>query len=115
MIPDLSGTSQDGFEQRFRPGHLVEVGPAAIATGGAVSNTGLALHKLGIPTRLMGKVGDDLLGQAVRQVVATHGGDLVDGMVIDRTASTSYTIIINPPGVDRAFLHFPGANDTFGA
>ena len=115
VIPDLSEASQDGFEQRFRPGHLVEVGPAAIATGGAVSNTGLALHKLGIPTRLMGKVGDDLLGQAVRQVVAAHGGDLVDGMVIDRAASTSYTIIVDPPGVDRAFLHFPGANDTFGA
>jgi sugar/nucleoside kinase (ribokinase family) len=115
VIPDLLGTSQAGFEQRFRPGHLVEVGPAAIATGGAVSNTGLALHKLGISTRLMGKVGDDLLGQAVRQVVATHGGDLADGMVIDGAASTSYTIIVDPPGVDRAFLHFPGANDTFGA
>jgi sugar/nucleoside kinase (ribokinase family) len=115
VIPDLSGTPQDGFEQRFRPGHLVEVGPAAIATGGAVSNTGLALHKLGIPTRLMGKVGDDLLGQAVRQIIATYGGDLVDGMVIDGAASTSYTIIVDPPDVDRAFLHFPGANDTFGA
>jgi sugar/nucleoside kinase (ribokinase family) len=115
LIPDLSGTSQDGFEQRFRPGHLVEVGPAAVATGGAVSNTGLALHKLGIQTRLMGKVGDDLLGQVVRQVVAAHGGDLVDGMVVDGTANTSYTIIIDPPSVDRAFLHFPGANDTFGA
>jgi sugar/nucleoside kinase (ribokinase family) len=115
VIPDLAGTSQDGFAQRFRPGHLVEVGPAAIATGGAVSNTGLALHKLGILTRLMGKVGDDLLGQAVRQVVAAHGGDLVEGMVVDGAASTSYTIIIDPPGVDRAFLHFPGANDTFGA
>jgi sugar/nucleoside kinase (ribokinase family) len=114
VIPDLSGT-QDGFEQRFRPGHLVEVGSAAIATGGAVSNTGLALHKLGIPTRLMGKVGDDLLGHVVRQVVAAHGGDLVDGMVIDGAAHTSYTIIVDPPGVDRAFLHFPGANDTFGA
>jgi sugar/nucleoside kinase (ribokinase family) len=114
LIPDLSGT-QDGFEQRFRPGHLVEVGPAAISTGGAVSNTGLALHKLGIQTRLMGKVGDDLLGQVVRQVVAAHDGDLVDGMVVDGMASTSYTIIVDPPGVDRAFLHFPGANDTFGA
>jgi sugar/nucleoside kinase (ribokinase family) len=114
VIPDLSGM-QDGFEQRFRPGHLVEVGPAAISTGGAVSNTGLALHKLGIQTRLMGKVGDDLLGHVVRQVVAAHGGDLVDGMVIDGSAHTSYTIIIDPPGVDRAFLHFPGANDTFGA
>jgi sugar/nucleoside kinase (ribokinase family) len=115
VIPDLVEIPQDGFAQRFRPGHLMEVGPAAIATGGAVSNTGLALHKLGVPTRLMGKVGDDLLGQVVRQVVAAHGGDLVDGMVIDRAASTSYTIIIDPPGVDRAFLHFPGANDTFGA
>jgi sugar/nucleoside kinase (ribokinase family) len=114
LIPDLSGT-QDGFEQRFRPGRLVEVGPAAISTGGAVSNTGLALHKLGIQTRLMGKVGDDLLGRVVRQVVAAHGGDLVDGMVVDGTASTSYTIIVDPPGVDRAFLHFPGANDAFGA
>jgi sugar/nucleoside kinase (ribokinase family) len=114
VIPDLSAI-QGEFERRFCPGHLVEVGPAAIATGGAVSNTGLALHKLGVSTRLMGKVGDDLLGQAVRQIVATHGGDLVDGMVIDETASTSYTIIVDPPGVDRAFLHFPGANDTFGA
>ena len=25
------------------------------------------------------------------------------------------TIIIDPPGLDRAFLHFPGANDTFGS
>jgi sugar/nucleoside kinase (ribokinase family) len=115
VIPGLAATPQAGFGQLFRPGHLVEVGPATIATGGAVSNTGLALHKLGIPTRLMGKVGDDLLGQAVRQVVAAHGGDLVDGMVIDGAASTSYTIIVDPPGVDRAFLHFPGANDTFSA
>jgi sugar/nucleoside kinase (ribokinase family) len=115
VIPGLGATSQDGFEQRFRPGHLVEVGPAVIATGGAVSNTGLALHKLGVSTRLMGKVGDDLLGQVVRQVVAAHGGALVDGMVIDGAASTSYTIIIDPPNVDRAFLHYPGANDAFGA
>jgi sugar/nucleoside kinase (ribokinase family) len=115
VIPDLSGTSQDGFEQRFRPGHLVEVGPAAIATGGAVSNTGLALHKLGISTRLMGRGGDPLRGRAAPPVAAAHGGDLVGGMVVNETASTSYTIIVNPPGVDRAFLHFPGANDTFGA
>jgi sugar/nucleoside kinase (ribokinase family) len=27
---------------------------------------------------------------------------------------TSYSVIINPPGVDRIFLHCPGANDAFG-
>jgi len=34
---------------------------------------------------------------------------------VDGATSTSYTIIINPPGVDRIFLHCPAANDTFGA
>ena len=26
---------------------------------------------------------------------------------------TSYTVVLNPPGIDRIFLHCPGANDTF--
>jgi len=115
MIPDLSASPREGWEALFRPGRLLSVGPAAFATGGVVSNTGLALHRLGIRTRLTGKVGNDLLGQAVRQIVESHGPHLAGGMVVDETADTSYTVIINPPGVDRVFLHCPGANDTFGA
>ena len=114
IIPKLGGTAQE-FERTFLPGRLLEVGPATFSTGGAVSNTGLALSKLGIRTQLMGKVGDDLFGQAVRQIVGAYGPGLADGMVVDGATSTSYTIIINPPGVDRIFLHCPGANDTFGA
>ena len=82
---------------------------------GAVSNTGLVLNKLGIRTQLMGKVGNDLFGQAVRQIVASYGADLAGGMLVDDRASTSYTVIINLPEVDRIFLHCPGANDTFCA
>jgi len=114
IIPKLSGTAQE-FERTFLPGRLLEVGPATLSTGGAVSNTGLALSKLGIRTQLMGKVGDDLFGQAVRQIVDSYGPGLAGGMVVDGTTSTSYTIIINPPGVDRIFLHCPAANDAFGA
>ena len=29
----------------FEPGRLLQVGPAVLSTGGAVSNTGLALHR----------------------------------------------------------------------
>jgi sugar/nucleoside kinase (ribokinase family) len=29
--------------------------------------------------------------------------------------SSSYTLVINPPGVDRIFVHCPGANDSFSA
>jgi len=115
IIPSLAEHSQDRFEAMFVPGHLIHIGPATFATGGPVANTGLALHRLGIHTQLMGKVGDDLFGQAVRQIIASHAPHLAEGMVVDRRAHTSYTIIINPPDVDRIFLHYPGANDTFSA
>ena len=113
IIPQLTGSTRDQFEKTFLPGRLLEVGPVTFSTGGSVSNTGLALHKLGIQTQLMGKVGDDLLGQVVRQLLGSHGPHLADGMVVDKMVNTSYTIIISPPGVDRMFLHYPGANDTF--
>jgi len=115
IIPDLSALLPAHLAGLFRPGNLTKVGAVTLSTGGAVSNTGLALHRLGIRTQLMGKVGDDLLGQAVRQIVAAHGPHLADGMVVDATVNTSYTVVINPPGIDRIFLHHPGANDTFGA
>jgi len=113
--PDLSGEGRESFKDSFLPGRLVVVGPASCSTGGAVSNTGLALNRLGIATRLAGKVGDDLFGQAICQIVAARGPGLADGMIVDPSASTSYSIIINYPGVDRIFLHYPGANDIFQA
>jgi sugar/nucleoside kinase (ribokinase family) len=115
IIPDLSALTAAQFQANFLPGHLIKTGPAMLSTGGAVSNTGLALHKLGIPTRLLAKIGADLFGQAVLNIVRSHGGELAEGMVIDPAVSTSYTVIINPPEIDRIFLHNPGANDTFCA
>jgi sugar/nucleoside kinase (ribokinase family) len=99
----------------FRPGQTVEAGAAVFSTGGAVSNTGLALHKLGVVTRLMGKVGSDLFGQAVLQIIETHGRGLSEGMVVVPGESSSYSIILNPPNADRMFIHAPGCNATFGA
>jgi len=99
----------------LRPGGLVVVGPPALSTGGAVGNVGLALHRLGVPVRLMGKIGDDLFGRAVLDVLRAHDPRLADGMLVVPGETTSYSIVVNPPGVDRTFLHCPGANETFGA
>src|SRR2546426_9672454 len=89
----------------FRPGQTVEAGPVIFATGGAVSNTGLALHKLGVSTRLMGKVGADLFGQAILQIVESHGLGLSDGMVIAGGEYSSYSIILSPSNADRMLIH----------
>ena len=113
--PDLGGVEREPFDQTFRPGRLIYTGQAHFSTGGAVSNTGLALHRLGIAAQLTGKVGADLFGQAILQILRQHSSHLADGMQIDAAANTSYTVLINYPGVDRIFLHCPGANDAFGA
>ncbi len=99
----------------FSPGRLLEVGPPILGTGGPVSNTGLALHRLGVRTRLMGKVGADSFGRSIQNIIANHDPALAEGMIEVPGEVSSYSIILSPPGTDRMFLHCPGANNTFGA
>src|SRR5215510_9176881 len=87
--PDLSGARPEPFEKIFRPGHLLACGPVSFATGGAVSNTGLALNRLGVTTHLIGRIGDDLFGQKICQIIASHGEDLIEGMITDSSTETS--------------------------
>ncbi len=103
-----------GGVAHFRPGQTIEAGPVVFATGGPVSNTGLALHKLDVPVRLMGKVGDDLFGQAVLRILNERGPDLADDMIIAPGEATSYSIILSTPQTDRMLIHAPGCNATFG-
>jgi sugar/nucleoside kinase (ribokinase family) len=112
IIPDIH--DQKGFLQAILPGHLVAIGAPILATGGAVSNTGLALYKLGIPTQLMGKVGDDPFGKQVISLLSAVDEQLTSGMQIVPGDDTSYTVILSPADADRVFLHSTGANDTFG-
>jgi D-glycero-alpha-D-manno-heptose-7-phosphate kinase len=115
IIPQFDPNVFFDFKTQFQPGSLTKVGPAIFSTGGAVSNTGLVLHKLGIPTTLVGKIGADYYGQAVQQILLQHGSQLTRGISTDASAATSYTVVVNPPGIDRLFLHCPGPNDTFSS
>lgn len=112
IIPDLSAVPGEFFHL-LSPSRLVTVGPAVTATGGVVSNTGLALHRLGVPVRLMGKVGDDLFGQSILGLLGKSDTALTRSMIIAPGEASSYSIVINPPDTDRAFLYCTGANDTF--
>jgi sugar/nucleoside kinase (ribokinase family) len=97
------------------PGSLVEIGPVLLSTGGPVSNTGRNLHRLGIPTRLMGKVGDDRFGDIILGLIRDDDPALAEFMIRAPGETSSYSIVISPPGMDRFFLHCPGANHTFSA
>jgi len=94
------------------PGTLVQIGATTFSTGG-VSNTAVALHRLGVPTKFIGKVGNDQFGSLIQNLLSSQSKLLSDGVQVTPGEISSYTYVISPPGVDRMFLHCPGANDTF--
>jgi sugar/nucleoside kinase (ribokinase family) len=110
---DIIPAIDHGFQ--LEPGRLYEVGAPIITTGGAVSNTGVALHTLGVETVLVGKVGNDSLGRSILEVLRGHGAGLDAGMVVVPGAVSSYTVVVSIPGSDRIFLHCPGANNDFAS
>jgi sugar/nucleoside kinase (ribokinase family) len=68
-----------------------------------------------VGVRLVGKVGDDLFGRSILDCFRAQDESLARAMTVVEGQTTSYSIVVNPPGVDRSFVHCPGANDTFSA
>ena len=111
LTPQFPGKAVGGIDEILTPGKLIHMENIDIHTGGAVANTGLAMKILGVDVKLMGKVGNDDLGRLILQNVEKYG--VSEGMIISEYSATSYSIVLAVPGIDRIFLHHPGANDTF--
>jgi len=111
ITPVFSSDKVIKLEEVLVPGKLVFMKGVDVHTGGAVANTGLGMKILGVDVKLMGKIGKDSFGQLILNILEKY--DASEGMIISETSSTSYSIVLAPPGVDRVFLHNPGANDTF--
>ena len=95
------------------PGKLVQMNGVDINLGGAVSNTGLAMKLLGEDVALAAKIGDDSFGDILTGIYEKYGTGA--GIIRCPGERTSYSVVLAVPGVDRIFLHDPGANDTFDA
>ncbi len=112
ITPVFSPDNKGSFNDLLSPGKLINVGRAILSTGGAVANTGLAMARLGAQVLLNGKIGDDEIGKIIKAIVGPHHAPSL------RTVpgqDSSYSIVLALPGIDRIFLHNPGANDTFTA
>jgi sugar/nucleoside kinase (ribokinase family) len=113
---DIIPSVTEGLPQRTpRPGALERLGPVALAVGGCVGNTGITLHRLGLPTSLVGRVGDDRLGDVLTGLVHDAVPGQAAHLIVTPGELTSYSLIWNRPGEDRAIQHFPGVNDAFVA
>ncbi len=100
-----------GFNEILSPGKLVHMDGVDIHTGGAVSNTGLAMKRLGANVSLMTKIGNDAFGRILKDIYEEYG--VTEGLIVDGENTTSYSVVLAVPGIDRLFLHDSGANGTF--
>lgn len=113
ITPVFQGKSVSNVGDILKPGKLIQMGKAEVSTGGAVANTGLGMKILGADVTLMGKIGNDEFGNLILGILDKY--DAADGMIRDPLSDTSYSVVLAMPGVDRIFLHNPGANHTFCA
>jgi sugar/nucleoside kinase (ribokinase family) len=95
------------------PGKMINMGECVVVGGGPVTNAGVSIRRLGVKTELIGKIGDDDFGKQILKWYEEHEGHF-KGIHMVPGESTSYTIAICIPGIDRFYLHHCGANDTFG-
>lgn len=114
ITPTFSRVRGKRLAEILRPGKLIKMEGVHINPGGAVGNTGPALHRLGLQVALMGKCGNDPLGHILLERLRNLAPGAESGMRAVDGENTSYSVVIAPPGIDRLFLHCPGANDTFG-
>lgn len=111
ITPVFPGMEVEHLEDVLSPGKLIQMKEADVHTGGSVANTGLAMKILGADVTLMGKIGNDAFGEMILNILKQYNAD--SGMLISDKLSTSYTVVIAVPGIDRIFLHNPGANNAF--
>ncbi|WP_434798400.1 carbohydrate kinase family protein [Terrisporobacter vanillatitrophus] len=111
ITPIFPSNKRKELRDILTPGKLINVDEADVHTGGAVANTGLAMKILGADVKLVGKIGEDSFGKLIMNILDKY--NVSDKMISSPKTSTSYSIVISPPGVDRIFLHNSGANDDF--
>ena len=98
----------------FGDGNAVRVDPIELATGGIVSNSGIALARLGMKVAALGYVGEDQWAAMIRPRLAAEGIDLA-GLATHPTAVTTTAVVLIDSSGRRSFAYCPGATDELNA
>ncbi len=84
----------------------------SIRVGGAGANAALAFVETGLPVRLMGCVGEDRIGEWMREELTEAG--LVDELAVLPGRGTGLTVALESEHRDRTFLTHLGVNADWG-
>ena len=89
-------------------GKLLHAEPIQVTTGGIVSNSGIAMARLGMKVAAFSYVGNDDWAGMIRRRLEGEGVDCT-GLLTHPTAATSTTAVLIDPSGERSFAHCVGA------
>jgi sugar/nucleoside kinase (ribokinase family) len=95
-------------------GELVMADRLILTIGGCAANAAVDLVKMGVRAAVAGRVGSDVFGRVVGDLLREAGVD-VSALTVTPGADTSQTLIVNVACQDRRFIHTFGANAAFRA
>jgi sugar/nucleoside kinase (ribokinase family) len=95
-------------------GELVLADQLLLTIGGCAANVAVDLVKLGVSAAVIGRVGADVFGRVVADMLREHRVE-VSALQTTPEMDTSQTLIVNVAGQDRRFIHTFGANAAFRA
>lgn len=106
---DLIAKPIDRFPEK---GSLVPVEQLELHSGGCAVNTANALAKLGVPVRVVGKVGDDIFGNFLLEDLKANGVNIRYVVATDQALTSTTFVVVSSDG-ERSFFHFEGSNADF--
>jgi argininosuccinate lyase len=90
------------------PGATLLTDRMSLRVGGAGANAALAFVETGLPVRLMGCVGEDQLGDWMREELTAAG--IADELAVLPGEATGLTVALESDERDRTFLTYLGVN-----
>jgi len=96
------------LEKPIGGGKLLHAEPIEVTTGGIVSNSGIAMARLGMKIAAFTYVGNDDWAALIRRRYESEGIDC-GRLLIHPTAATSTTAVLIDPCGERSFAHCVGA------
>src|SRR5947208_16268670 len=107
VVADIIMRPVDAWPQR---GRLALEESIVLRSGGLAHTTGIVLAKLGVDTAVVARVGSDLFGDFLVQILADHG--VRPHVVREPRVPTSSSVVPVSSGGERSFMYLIMANVT---
>ncbi len=102
----------EGFSELPKKGVLGRLNGTPVHNGGNAMTAAVNLSKMGVESKIIGKIGNDIYGKYLLECLHNENID-TKGLKIDDIVQTSVSVVLLSPDGERTFLHCTGANGVF--